>query len=43
MIKGALDKHNIIPKLFPTKVGIFIPFKVLAWVMIACSEFFISD
>ena len=38
VFKGALDKFNIIciPKLFPKKVGIFIPFKVLAWVMIAC-------
>ena len=24
-LKGALDKFNIIPKVFPKKVGIFIP------------------
>ena len=35
-LKGALDKFNIIPQLFPTKVGIFIPLVVLAWVMTAC-------
>ena len=35
-IKGALDKDNIIPQLFPKTVGIFIPLEVLAWVMIAC-------
>ena len=29
-IKGALDKFNIIPQLFP------IPLKVLAWEMTAC-------
>ena len=34
--KGALDKFNIIPQLFPTKVGIFIPLEVLTWVMTAC-------
>ena len=34
--KGALDKFNIIPQLFPKKVGIFIPLEVLAWVMTAC-------
>ena len=33
---GALDKYNIIPQLFPKKVGIFIPLEVLAWVMTAC-------
>ena len=31
--KGALDKYNIIPKLFPKKVGIFIPLEVLPWVL----------
>ena len=36
LIKGALDKFNIIPQLFPKKVGIFIPLEVLAWVMTAC-------
>ena len=35
-IKGALDNLNIIPQLFPKKVGIFIPLEVLAWVMTAC-------
>ena len=36
-IKGALDKFNIIPQLFPKKkVGIFIPLELLAWVMTAC-------
>ena len=36
-IKGALDKFNIIPQLFPKKVGIFIPLlEVLAWVMTGC-------
>ena len=35
-IKGALDKFNIIPQLFPKKVEIFIPLKVLEWVMTAC-------
>ena len=35
-VKGALDKYSIIPKLFPKKVGIFIPLKVLAWVVTAC-------
>ena len=35
-VKGALDKFNIIPQLFPKKVGIFIPLEVLAWVMTAC-------
>ena len=35
-LKGALDKFNIIPQLFPKKVGIFIPLEVLAWVMTAC-------
>ena len=34
--QGALDKYNIIPKLFPKKVGIFTPLEVLAWVMTAC-------
>ena len=34
--KGALDKFNIIPQLFPKKVGIFIPLEVLAWVISAC-------
>ena len=34
--KGALDKFNIIPKIFPKKVGIFIPLEKLAWVMTAC-------
>ena len=29
-IKGTLDKFNIIPQLFPKKVGIFIPLEVLA-------------
>ena len=36
IVKGALDKYNIIPQLFPKKVGIFIPVEVLAWVMTAC-------
>ena len=36
LIKWALDKFNIIPQLFPKKVGIFIPLEVLAWVMTAC-------
>ena len=35
-IKGALDKFNIIPQLFPKKIGIFIPLEVLAWVMTVC-------
>ena len=35
-LKGALDKFNIIPQVFPKKVGIFIPLEVLAWVMTAC-------
>ena len=35
-IKGALDKYNIIPQLFPKKVEILIPLEVLAWVMTAC-------
>ena len=35
-VKGVLDKCNIIPQLFPKKVGIFIPLEVLAWVMTAC-------
>ena len=35
-LKGALDKFNIIPQLFPKKVEIFIPLEVLAWVMTAC-------
>ena len=35
-LKGALDKFNIIPQLFPKKVGIFIPLEGLAWVMTAC-------
>ena len=30
LLKGALDKYNIIPQLFPKKVVIFIPFEVLA-------------
>ena len=34
-IKGALNKYNIIPQLFPKKVGIFVPFEVLAWEMTA--------
>ena len=36
IFKGAMDKFNIIPQLFPKKVGIFIPLEVLAWVMTAC-------
>ena len=36
LLKGALDKFNIIPQLFPKKVGIFLPLEVLAWVMTAC-------
>ena len=35
-LKGALDKFNIIPQLFPKKVGIFIPSEVLAREMTAC-------
>ena len=35
-VKGALDKYNIIPQLFPKKFWIFIPLEVLAWVMTAC-------
>ena len=34
--KGALDKYNIIPQLFPKEVGIFIPLEVSAWVMSVC-------
>ena len=34
-LKGALDKCNIIPQLFPKKVGILIPSEVLACTMIA--------
>ena len=34
-LKGALDKYNIIPQLFPKKAGIFIPLEVLTWVMTA--------
>ena len=34
--KGALDKYNIIPQLFPKKNGIFIPLEVMAWVMTTC-------
>ena len=30
LFKGALDKYNIIPQLFPKKVEIFIPSEVLA-------------
>ena len=30
ILKGALDKFNIIPNFFPKKVGIFIPLEVLA-------------
>ena len=29
-LKGALDKFNIIPQLFPKKLGIIIPLEVLA-------------
>ena len=36
IIKGALDKYNIIPQLFPKKVEIFIPLQVFAWVNTAC-------
>ena len=36
VFEGALDKYNIIPKLFQKKVGIFIPSEVLAWVVTAC-------
>ena len=35
-VKGALDKFNIIPKLFPKKIGIFLPLEALAWVMTVC-------
>ena len=28
MLKGALNKFNIIPQVFPKKVGIFIPLEV---------------
>ena len=31
-----MDKFNIIPKLFPKKVGTFIPLEMLEWVMTAC-------
>ena len=30
LLKGALDKFNIIPNFFSKKVGIFIPLEVLA-------------
>ena len=30
-----MDKCNIIPQLFPKKVGIFVPLEALAWVMTA--------
>ena len=36
ILKGALDKFNIIPNFFPKKVGIFIPLEVLVWVKTAC-------
>ena len=36
VLKGALDKFNIIPNFFPKKVGIFTPLEVLAWVKTAC-------
>ena len=36
LLKGALDKFNIIPQLFPKKVRISISLEVLAWVMTAC-------
>ena len=36
VIKGALDKFNIIPNFFQKKVGIFIPLKVMAWVKTTC-------
>ena len=35
-MKGTLDKYNIIPQLFPKKLGFFIPLEVFAWVMTAC-------
>ena len=35
-VKGALDKYNITPQLFPKKVEFFIPLEVLTWVMSAC-------
>ena len=38
-IKGALDKYNIILKLFPKQSGIFIPLEVLVWVMTTCWVF----
>ena len=37
--KGALDKYNIIPQLFPKKVGIFIPLEMLAWIMFSSVQF----
>ena len=33
MAKGALDKHNIIPQLFPKKVGIIITLEELPWII----------
>ena len=36
IVKGALDKYNIIPPTFSKKVWIFISSEVLALVMNAC-------
>ena len=36
VLKGALDKYNIIPQPFPKIFEIFIPLEVLARVMTAC-------
>ena len=46
LFKGALDKYYIIPNFFQKKkkkkVGIFIAFEVLAWVMLH-AEFYVLD
>ena len=36
LFQGALDRFNIIPQLFPKKLGFFLPLEVLACVMTAC-------
>ena len=36
VLKGALDKYNIIPQLFSKKVRIYISLEVLVWVMNVC-------
>ena len=42
-VKGALDNCNIIPRLFPKKIEIFIPLDVLALVMTACWVWVLSS